>query len=247
MRRTLQLGLLALALIGAAGAQAIPLTTLLNGGTITAGDKVFDQFSVVSYAAGDGRAFDPDNIDVTALNDGGNDPGPGLLFTVTGGEMTVAGDGIYNFVDLLFGFHVTAAAGFKIKDNSLQLNGGGLSYVPDGTEFLGFSILEWASATGLVTDPTTPGYISTEFSQNAGTLIANVDASSTFAPEQDYWFTKDILVWSINPTDTASLTSFSQRFSQEPTGTGNVPEPGTLALLALALVGVGVSRRRGTA
>jgi hypothetical protein len=248
MRRTLQLGLLALALTGAGGAQAVLLSDLLlPGATITAGDKVFDQFSVVSYAAGDGRQFNAANIDVTALNDGGNDPGPGLSFSVLGGEFNVAGDGIYNFVDLMFGFHVTAAAGFKIKDNSLYLDTATLGYTADGTESLGVSILEWASDSGLVTDPTTPGYINTEFSQNFGTPISVLSASSQFTPEQDYWFTKDILVWSANVGDTASLQAFTQRFSQEPTGTGNVPEPGTLALLALALVGVGVSRRRGTA
>jgi hypothetical protein len=102
---------------------------------------------------------------------------------------------------------------------------------------LGFTILEWVGS-GPVLDPATPGYISTEFSQLSGVQTEQLTASSQFAPQQSIFVTKDILVWSVNSGETASLTGFEQRFSQQ-----SVPEPGTLALLALAVVGMAVSRR----
>jgi hypothetical protein len=97
--------LLALALaVAAGGAQAIPLSELLRpGGSITAGDKLFDNWSVIFQDSSTaGRVVNTTNIDVSALNDGGLNPGPGLKFDILNSEFSVTGDGLYAYLDFTF-------------------------------------------------------------------------------------------------------------------------------------------------
>ena len=135
--------LLALALaLAASVAQAIPLSNLLNGGSITAGDKLFDNWSFIYQASSTGNLVNTDNIDVSPLNDGGLNPGPGLQFDVLNNELTVTGDGIYAFIAYQFGFKVSVLdPNLQIKDNSLNLGGASLSY-DAGVENRGVSVTE---------------------------------------------------------------------------------------------------------
>ena len=64
------------------GSWATPLSTLLNGGTITAGDKLFDQWEL--FLDDSEFGIDTSLIEVTPLNDGGLDPGSGLHFELLG-------------------------------------------------------------------------------------------------------------------------------------------------------------------
>ena len=60
--------------------QATFLTSLLNGQSITAGDKLFDQWEALFEDSSDFIPVNTDNIEVTALNDGGLNPGPGFVW-----------------------------------------------------------------------------------------------------------------------------------------------------------------------
>jgi hypothetical protein len=233
----LALSALALALtLGAAGsAQATLLADLIGGQSITAGDKVFDQWSLLFQDTSDRHTVNTSNIDVTALSDGGMNPGPGLSFSIMNNEFSVTGDGTYAYTDFTFGFHVSTLGTLKIKDNSLTLTNVGLI---NNTDDLGAFILETVGTSASASDL---GMENVEFSElvPVGSTSKLTDSAS-FAPQDDIYVTKNILVWATDPTETASLTGFSQRFSQ-------IPEPGTLLLFIPAMAAlVGVRRRKAT-
>lgn len=221
-------------------AQAVPLSNLFNGGSLTIGDKLFDQWTAVFQGTSDGHTINTSNIDVSTLGPvGANplDPGPGLRFTVLNNELTVMGDGIFAYLDLKFGFRVSALdAGFKIKDNSL-VSGSSLNSLADGNNDLGTYILETIGTAAGLADL---GSKDVEASVLNDVVTSDLIDSATFAPQRDIWVTKNILVWSQDMGDTAALNEFEQRFSQ----TQLVPEPAMLALLGVAGLAGCLTRRR---
>ena len=225
---------LALTLSVAGSAQATLLTDLFNGQSITAGDKVFDQWSLIFQGTSDGHTVNTSNINVTALNDGGMNPGPGLSFSILNGEFNVTGDGIYAYTDFTFGFHVSTLGNLKIKDNSLHLESGSLSGI---TTDLGMFILENVGTSAGAKDLGTKNVQFSDLVPDP-TFLKSTDSAS-FAPQDDIYVTKNILVWATDPNETASLTGFSQRFSQ-------IPEPGTLLLFVPAMAALVAVRRRKT-
>jgi hypothetical protein len=115
------LGAFVLMFVGLGNAQSASLSDLLSGGSITSGGLLFNNWSNSSYASGDGRTFDPLNINVTALADNGTN-GAGILFTILNNEMSVTGNNSYNYVDLTLGFNVSTI------DPGMGLIGNTLSY-----------------------------------------------------------------------------------------------------------------------
>ena len=220
------------------GVQAITLEELFNDGSIIAGDKVFDNWYLGAYdAADDTRIFNASNIDVLPLNDGGLNPGPGLDFSVSNGELSVTGDGTRNLVDLMFGFRVSVLDPLlRIKDVSLEIDGSLINSIDEDND-LGFWITETIGTSQGANDLAT---MFAEFSIQDDDLVNDAVNSVDFSPLSEIWITKNILVWAADETDTATMTGFEQRFSQEV-----IPEPSTVILMLLGLVGlVAVGKRK---
>ncbi|MGD2063162.1 MAG: PEP-CTERM sorting domain-containing protein [Nitrospirota bacterium] len=226
MRKFLStLGALALVLAATGVAQAISLTDLVAGGSITAGDKLFDQFEVLFEDTSDFHAVNTDNIDVTGLADNGS--GYGLRFDVLNDEFYVNGDDLYAYTDFSFAFHVSVLDPlYKIDDASLEINAG-WGFLSDGFNDLGSYVLENIGTAPLLDDL---GVLDAERSILDNTETYPPGGSATFDPQSEIWVTKNILVWAQDSTDYAFLAGFDQRFSQVP-----IPEPSTWLLMGLGL------------
>lgn len=222
-------------------AQAITLAELFNGGSIVAGDKLFDSWELLFYDSSElDRSLNAGNIDVLPLHDGGLNPGPGLDFSALNGELTVTGDGIFAFVDLMFGFRVSVLDPLlRITDNSLELTNGFLTWLEDIeiSNDLGFYIRETIGTSPWDDDL---GIKEVEFSLLDGTQFSFLSDIAAFDPQSEIWVTKNILVWAVETTDTAGLFGFEQRYSQTV-----IPEPSTWLLMLLGGAGLVAARRKG--
>jgi hypothetical protein len=96
------------------------LLELTQGATIQTNSLVFGDFTRYRLLGFQGALYpNISNIDVYGLDDGGLDPGPGLLFDLNG-QWDVSGIGL---IDIATTFNVSTAAN-PIKDSSVELGPG---------------------------------------------------------------------------------------------------------------------------
>jgi hypothetical protein len=215
--------LLAALLSAASSAQAsLTLADLLNGGSITFGDKVFYNFHNGTTSGTINVGFD--QIFVDGVTGGPNNDEFGLRFSSSFWTL----QGANQFYDLGFDFSVTRVDGLpRIHDNTLSITGGA---VGDGQAFIAEGVTDGANGDTLANKfvfitPTVSRLIDHKiFTHDAAVVDIHKDFS---------------MITGRDPNSLVFVSHFNQTFSQ------SVPEPSSMALIGIGLIGVaGMARKR---
>lgn len=196
----------ALVLVAGSGlAMATPLSDLLNGGSITQGDKLFDNFAVQITGAGTYTA-DPSQIDISGLTSGAD---YGLLISAVTTGQPIMNAAAQSVADMVLSFDVTVLApGYLISDIQLSFEA---AAADDGFAQLVETAKDGLTVVGQTYVHIPPGPVSNSMTLPAGYTTLTI--------------VKDFVVVG-GSQGSSSIFSAVQLFPQ-------VPEPATLSLLVL--------------
>ncbi len=199
-----------------ANAASVTLDTLLNGGSITSGDKTLTDFTYTNI----GDIPDASSVVVTPISDASGNYG----FRFNGPFVDLGGDGVSSDGFLEFTVNVTdpnmEIIGVQLIGNPSVIGGEGVAqitetFLPAVTD-VQLDIFDINPGGGFL------GVDSVEFSQGYTSLVVQ----------------KDILL-SAGDGAAATLSFFDQIFVQQP-----VPEPASAGIFAFGLLGLLAKRRR---
>ena len=218
MKTINKLGLTLAAAALTMAAQAVPITDLINGGTLTQGDKIFSDFT---WSGPTG----PQGIEILGTSEGG-------LYGIRIQGMTISDPGTYVW-SLTSAVETAPGSGMLISDVHQRvstINGGNLSVAADEYVYAN------PSHTILLAESHLAGYDQID---PPGELTDTLDLLS---PRQKVWITKAITATIPNQPTTTGPKSIivKQQFSQVP-----IPDGGTtVMLLGFVMAVLGFAHRK---
>jgi PEP-CTERM motif len=202
-----------------AGGQISLATVINNNLDVQVGDKLFGNFSF-SYNDTSGGTQVPVTESNVTLSTISNVIGFGLQFS----QPLLAIGPIVKDIVFQYSAQVVQPSSSLISDIHLTITGS------DGNGGLG-TVGETASVGGF--GATTVGTL-----QASLPVASNDVAAANITPVTKVWITKDVIVTGgSNPSGFASISVIDQSFSQ-------IPEPGTVLLVGLGLLGVVAVKRK---
>lgn len=224
-------------------AQAITLQQLVNGETITVGDKLFSEWSLGSVTN-----VNPANIEITGIDAGTDKPGPGLMYSFLNGELSLAGPGVEQ---IFFNYKVSVLDPNKwITDNSLRgdFTVTGANSTAEAHEFIYEDAARTIAALGRDPINGTPStnekdvlwaIDTTAIPPTPPEITQFEDKIDFFKQYKELYVTKEFSVDVSGDTGTATINNIKQNFSQ------TTPEPSAvLGLLAFGGLGLLSQRKK---